>query len=149
VHLIGGPHYQCYHSCHLTDLTSMDSHEGSLFLMQASAEAVAQRAKEALEHTITSTEPAVNEVPRLGHIIWQEQQAVALRHSPFCRGTGRQTQPCAGYRWLQTADLAPCVLDSCRTVDRNLLHGMQIKGGDKLFVLAVLPKGGVAAKNPE
>ena len=30
--------------------------------MQASAEAVAQRAKEALEHTISSVEPAINEV---------------------------------------------------------------------------------------
>jgi hypothetical protein len=29
------------------------------------------------------------------------------------------------------------------------MQRMQIKGGDKLFVLAVLPNGGIAAKNPE
>jgi hypothetical protein len=41
-----------------------------------------------------------------------------------------------------------------QSIHRNIsfdgcVHGVQIKGGDKLFVLAVLPKGGVAAKNTE
>jgi hypothetical protein len=110
-------------------------------LMQASAEAIAQRAKEALEHTIASSEPAVNEVPHCQHgIVIQEPYQTMI-----CTASRHPTVPCmaawlqpqyALQRWSPASDKSRCAI-------------LQIKGGDKLFVLAVLPKGGVAAKNPE
>lgn len=103
-------------SCHTTRHISslfMTLMDVSSFLMQASAEAVAQRAKEALEHAVTSFEPAVNEVRRPHHVMRTGQEVIAPADRSKDLGC-EQRLACAGHWRLHTAQHSALLLHSCQ-----------------------------------